>query len=369
MKIAPTTTEDDNYLPASWRVLTALLRRAALTQAELRNFTGLSHPIIVQQVNNLRQLGLIHAGDPLYGRPGRPRIPLSFNWNFRRILSVDVHSAGITTRVMNLAGVSQDSMRTTGIPNWSPDGLRAALEKAITRALKLAGAEWAGIGIALPGGVSADGQTLLTCAGMPGCHPDPLAATLAKKFNLPVVLESHGQALAQGIWTRQQQAPTCLMALSLRHSPRVGMGLLVDGQRVPGIARDCAGLGTIRVYSNGFVPSTDHHAYLQGLLTAANDDAALRPQAMQALGMVAAHLATALSPDCLTLQGDAQWSTADTAHFQTSLREHGSPAMIEALAVDTRPAGPEESLIGVANLLTNRLLDFRQGVIASWLGE
>ncbi|HOF88344.1 MAG TPA: helix-turn-helix domain-containing protein, partial [Armatimonadota bacterium] len=98
MKIAPTITEDDAFLPASWRVVTALLTRPALTQAELRAATGLSHPVIVQQVNALRAQALVIAGPLRYGRPGRPGTPLTFNWHCRRVLVLDVHPLGCTAR-------------------------------------------------------------------------------------------------------------------------------------------------------------------------------------------------------------------------------------------------------------------------------
>jgi hypothetical protein len=265
--------EEDSYLPATWRVLAAMLRYPSLTQAELRTHTRLSHPVIVQQVNALRERGLLLAGDPLYGRPGRPRIPLSFNWQYRRILAVDVHTAGLTLQPMDLAGSLLGAASTAVLPVWTPDGLRASLQGAIARVLKRGDIPWAGIGIVLPGSVSRDGQALLTCAGMPDCHPDPLATALSARFKLPVVLESEGYAVAHGALARAASAPASLMALSLRHSPRVGLGLLIDGQRVPGNVRDCAGLGQVR--------APQHDASLQTLLQAAQTDAGARGTAVE----------------------------------------------------------------------------------------
>lgn len=362
MKVVPSTMEEDSYLPAPWRVLTAMLRSPALTQAELRARTRLSHPVIVQQVNLLRERGLLRSGAPLYGRSGRPRIPLSFNWQFRRILAVDVHSAGLTLQPMDLAGAPLGAPGTSSLPGWTPDGLRATLESAISRTLKRAGEPWAGIGIVLPGSVSRDGQALLTCAGMPNCQPDPLATALSERFKLPVVLESEGYAVAHHMLAQHPATPGSLMALSLRHSPRVGMGLLVDGQRIPGNLKDCAGLGQIRTPQNGS-PSTS----LQALLQAAQTDADARRHAIEALGMVAAHLITALAPEHLAVQGDAVWTDADTAAFQASMQAHASPMVMSALTVDARPGRVEDCLNGMATLLANRLLDFRQGVIASWM--
>ncbi len=367
MKVAPNITEDDAFLPASWRVVTALLTRSTLTQAELRDATGLSHPVIVQQVSALRAQELVISGPPLYGRPGRPRTPLTFNWQFRRVLVVDVHPLGFTARAMDLAGMPLGPLRTTAPGAWEPEGLRKGLERLIARMLREPGAPWAGIGIALPGSVSPDGQTLLTCAGMPGCAPDPLAEKLATRFSLPVVLESETNALAYSAWSRQPSSPERLMAMSLRHGPRVGLGLLIDGQRVPGIVAECAGLASVRVYANGAAEKVGAAPCLHALLSAAHEDASLRPQAIAALGTISAPLVTALTPHYLGLQGDASWTEDDTARFQHALAAHASPAVMGGLALETHPATPDACLDGIAGMLINRLLDFRQGVIASWL--
>ncbi len=76
---------------------------------------------------------------------------------------------------------------------------------------------------------------------------------------------------------------------------------------------------------------------------------------------------SALAPEHLAVQGDALWSDDDTAAFHAALQAHACPGAAAVLTVDARPARVEDCLDGMASLLTKRLLDFRQGVIASWV--
>src|SRR3974377_1416352 len=104
MRIEPPMWDTDPYMPATWRVLAVLLHDMPLSQADLRERTGLSHPVVVQQVAQLSRVGLIRLGRPVSGKPGRPRIPITFNWDFCRLLAVEVHRTGITLQATNLSG-------------------------------------------------------------------------------------------------------------------------------------------------------------------------------------------------------------------------------------------------------------------------
>lgn len=367
MKIAPSITEGDVHLPAAWRVLAALLRRSPLTQADLRAATGLSHPVIVQQVTTLRWHDVIRCSEPRGGKPGRPCVPVAFNWGLRRVLTVDVHQAAITLQVLDLAGTPLGDRLVRPLPTWTPAGIASALHGAITHVLAQPGAPWGGIGIILPAGISADGSTMLTCAGMPGCAEDPLATTLSARFNLPVLLQSDGHALAQATWATGSQAVDSVMALTLRHTPHIGLGLVLQGAPVAGINRYADGLAQIRAKTSGRLMACGREACLQTLLTAAREDASLRPQVVHALGTVAAHLVSALAPEYLVLQGDDRWSDHDTSLFQSTLRDRGCPDVMQALTLTPRPATAADGLLGVGNLLIHRLLDFQHGAITGWI--
>jgi len=104
MRIETSICENDAHMPAIWRILATLICDSTVCQADLRARTGLSHPVVVQQVAQLRRSGLILFGHPQGGATGRPRIPISFNWEFRRLLAVELHPDGITFQATNLSG-------------------------------------------------------------------------------------------------------------------------------------------------------------------------------------------------------------------------------------------------------------------------
>ncbi|MHB9025379.1 MAG: ROK family transcriptional regulator [Armatimonadota bacterium] len=357
--------ESDIRVPATWRVLAALLQHPQITQADLRDITGLSHPVIVQQVRKLRQAGLITMGEPLGGQPGRPRTPMTFNWDFRRLLAVNVDPNGLSLQVTNLAGQPLEKLKTVPVASWTQEGIRKALQQAITKTLASRSPEWAGVGIAIPGLVSADGQVVDSLANIPDWQSESLGAELTAQFGVPVICERASDALTRAVHA-EQDSSNSLLAIDLRHLPVIGSGLVINGALVPGAADHAWRLGHISVDGNALPCYCGKTGCLQTLFQASLDDQSQREPAIDGLGRVVAGLITALDSSHIVIQGDAVWSAEDFTRFAAGVHAHAFHTSRNGLMVTELPCRAEESLRGVVTRLSAMVLDLRQGMLPRW---
>jgi glucokinase len=90
-----------------------------------------------------------------------------------------------------------------------------------------------GLGVCAPGPLDSETGTIIGIPTLPGWEDFPLAATLAQKFGLPVVVENDGIAAANGEWRFGA-------GRGLRHlvyvtvSTGIGGGVVVDGRLLHG---------------------------------------------------------------------------------------------------------------------------------------
>jgi glucokinase len=90
-----------------------------------------------------------------------------------------------------------------------------------------------GLGVCAPGPLDSETGTIIGIPTLPGWEEFPLAATLAQKFGLPVVVENDGIAAANGEWRFGA-------GRGLRHlvyvtvSTGIGGGVVVDGRLLHG---------------------------------------------------------------------------------------------------------------------------------------
>jgi len=347
MRIEPPLWDIDPYMPATWRVLAVLLHDMPLCQADIREQTGLSHPVVVQQIAQLRRVGLVNVGQSASGKPGRPRIPVSFNWNFARLLAVEVHRSGLTLQATNLSGDPITEPRTVKLSDWSQEGIRHSLLKHIRQSMSTPGPRWAGVGIVLPGTVSNDGQTVSSCLDIPDWVEQALGEDLSIELGLPVMLENEVDALARATWLDRPENTQTLIAISLRHNHRVAMGLMAEGNQR---ACACGNLGS-----------------LETLLCESQKDPAIRQQTLEALAATINNVVMAIRPELLVIQGDAQWSQADMAIIQQSVNENCPPDVLQGLQLMDRPYGASESLLGAVHILVSRIMSRRDGVLLDWV--
>lgn len=368
MRIEPSIRENDAHMPAIWRILATLLCDSTVCQADLRARTGLSHPVVVQQVAQLRRSGLILFGSPQGGVTGRPRIPITFNWEFRRLLSIEIHTHGITFQATNLSGQPIGEPETRPLPAWTQDSIYTALFSAIREALQLSGPPWAGIGVVLPAAIAADRRTLVSWLDIPTWHDDPLGDRLSDEFNLPIFLYNEAEALARSAWAEEEEekASRSIMAISMRQDLRAMMAVMSSS--CTGYVTDgpFGAIGHLPVSEVG--PKCAHcgTSCLDATFNAARNDPSLRPKAVQALADAAADMVTIFNPGRLVLQGDDAWTPQDTATVRSVLQTRAFPGAGQGLMIEDRPYRATESLVGVASALAGQLLNLSSGRLSEW---
>ncbi len=372
MRIEPPLWDTDPYMPATWRVLAVLLHDMPLSQADLRERTGLSHPVVVQQVAQLRRVGLIRLGRPVSGKPGRPRIPITFNWDFCRLLAVEVHRSGITLQATNLSGNPIAEPRTIELPSWTQESIRQSLLEHIRQAMSTPGPRWAGVGIVLPGSVSRDGQTVTSCLDIPDWCEQALGEELSAELGLPVMLENEVDALARAIWSERPENVHTLVALSMRHDHRVVMGLLDEGHLLRSSASNpgyAGGIGHIPVAGNQRRCACGHQGCLETLLRESQHNPEIRRQTLDALATQISNTITAIRPELLVIQGDEQWSESDMEIIRQNVHDCCPPSALHGLRLIDRPYRATESLLGAVNVLASRILSMRNGELLDWVSS
>lgn len=322
---------------------------------DLRARTGLSHPVVVQQVAQLKRAGLVRFGSPLGGATGRPRIPISFNWEYRRLLAVEMHLAGVTLQAMNLAGQPVSDPVTRPAPAWTQDGIIEALSDGIRRMQRAPGPAWAGIGLVLPAAIAADRRTLVYCQGVPEWTNDALGDRLSRQCGMPVFLYNEAEALARSVWATKTEPVRSIMAISVRTNARVMMALM---------SANCHEFVTDGPFGAiGHIPCGA--PCLDAALAAGQP--AQRGALIQALARTAADMVTVFNPGRLVMQGDAAWSDEDTAAVHTALQGRAFPCAGADVQFETRPHRAQESLLGIASAVTGQLLNLRNGLLNDWV--
>lgn len=356
-----TSWEGNPRLPATWRVLMAMLRHASLSQAELRETTGLSHPIIVQQVARLRRAGLIAFGQPIVGQPGRPPVPMSFNWRFRRLLTIDVHRAALTLQITDLAGAPLGDAQTTPTVSWTRDALTTSLVSTIRDTLLLPGPTWAAVGICLPALVSADGRVVREWPGCDDMRDFALGAYLSDACGVDVSLESSANVLAHMVATANPGKASSVVTVTLRHLPALQAGLLADGHLVRGVHDRAGDLSRLAVLDTACPAS---------LSSFFSRDDAPRTEAVYALGCLLATLTSALDAEYAVVHVDERWQPAETDAIQGSLRSLGFDDSDRHLVLlEDNPAQTADTLLGMARAMSRRLLNLQTGTLARWVDD
>jgi len=292
---------------------------------------------------------------------------MSFNWNYRRLLAIEIHLSGLTIQITNLQGDLIGTPDIITIPQWTQDSIYETLFKAISATLRQPGAPWAGIGIVIPGHVSRDGITVVNCAGISDWRKEALGTELSAVFGLPVILDNPANALVQTLWAKRLHGIDEIMAVNLRHEGHLCMGLIIEGKLVYGSCNLVGNIGHIAVNHNVRVCKCGRTGCLETLFRAMRVDMNLRPMAIRGLAEVCAGLVTALNPDQLMIQVDEFWGSNDTELFRIVMQERCAPNVIERLDMLFHVNNPVEIMTGITHRLAAQLLDVRDGKIMDWV--
>lgn len=180
------------------RVFRLLYNEGSLTQADIKEKSGLSGPTVAQCIQSFRQSGVFIDGEELASSGGRKPRMIAFNYDYRYSVGLEIRKHHVDICILNLKGdvIYFESFRLNFELNEEYlDSVNTLVEKVIKehvdREMVL------GIGIAFPGEVSLDRQ-MITRSTLLNIRQSVSLASIQKHFDLPLILEYGPNAAAFG---------------------------------------------------------------------------------------------------------------------------------------------------------------------------
>lgn len=182
------------------RLLQLLYREGELTNQELRERSGLSHPTITQAVQKFRQQGLLADGEELESSGGRPSKKIAFQYDAFHCVGVEIRPHHVEIVVTNLSGrvIDSDVRRQTfeNVPAYW-QAINARIKDILARNPQVSNV--LGVGIAFPGEVSFNGD-MIRRATVLGLRDEPLD-NIKRHFDFNVYIEYGAYAAGfSAIW-------------------------------------------------------------------------------------------------------------------------------------------------------------------------
>ncbi|MET4582692.1 putative NBD/HSP70 family sugar kinase [Conyzicola nivalis] len=228
-------------------VLQTLYRAGQQSRADIARETGLTRVTVSDLVAELIVEGLVvEMGQREDARPGKPATLLELNALAFQIIGIDLSEYAIFRgAVLDLRGrvISRVEVPLESSRGADATAKVAALVQSLVSAATL---PILGVGVGSPGIVDRDG-VVLTAPNL-GWTGEPLQATLAEQFGLPVLVinDANAAALAEHSFGG---ADSDMILIKVGHG--VGAGLLLDGSPFFG-GRSAAGeIGHVVVGTDG----------------------------------------------------------------------------------------------------------------------
>ncbi|OLZ57463.1 sugar kinase [Amycolatopsis coloradensis] len=353
----------------------------ATTRAELQRRTGLARSTVGQRLDALRDAGLLHANGVTTSTGGRPPSRLEFNHRHGVVLAADLGATHARLAVFDLAGaLLADSV----MPLHIGDGPEPVLDwvdgelRIVLRRSGHADDQVRGLGIGVPGPVEFTTGVVHQPPIMPGWDGFPIADSLRRRWNVPVLVDNDANAMAFGEYTSTY--PDCPSLVLVKVATGIGAGLVLDGSVYRGIDGGAGDIGHIRVDAtsqarcmcgaSGCLAALASGAALAERLTAAGipaasgrefvsrlteggpEAAALAREAGQLVGVVLSTVISLVNPQVLVLAGDLAGT-----QFVTGVREvlyqRALPRATRNLEVVTSALGDRAGVLGLSALVVD----------------
>jgi predicted NBD/HSP70 family sugar kinase len=234
------------------RLLQVIRSRDDWTRQQLLAETGLSRMTLFERLDPLFRAGLVHEAGPAGPTGGRPAALIRFADQGRVVLVLDLDHHTARVAVTDLAG---RSLRERELPvdvAGPPESVLTTVCDAGAALLAAgAGETLVGVGVALPGPVSPVTGLLRPATVMPGWDGFPIAAAIAARWPVPVLLENDARAHALGE-AADRPGTTPLVAVKYAHG--IGAGVVLDGALLCGFDGAAGDIGHIRVAAGDGAP-------------------------------------------------------------------------------------------------------------------
>jgi predicted NBD/HSP70 family sugar kinase len=235
--------------PAGAGAILQLIRSGqATTRADLSALTGLARSTVAQRVDTLLAHRLLVASGDSQSTGGRPPTMLAFNHNAGVVLAGDLGATHSRVAVTDLAGTVLAQTRRDIAIAEGPEAILSWLETAFDGLLDEIGrdhdAVW-GVGVGLPGPVEfATGQPVNPPI-MPGWDRYPVGERLAKRFDVPALVDNDVNIMAVGEhWSTWREEAFLLF---VKIGTGIGSGIVAGGHVHRGAAGAAGDIGHIHV--------------------------------------------------------------------------------------------------------------------------
>ena len=233
---------------------------------------GLSRATISNIMDMLLQEGLVREGHLLdaTSKGGRRAVLVHFNADIGRILGIDVGRTHLTMVLTNLApdvlfqrSVGFDTER-------GPEICLPILVSEIRTFVEASTVKWetiAGIGLGIPGPLSADQHRLHSPPHMPGWDNIDIWDILQQAFHKPLYMENDANigALSE---VRFGAGQGCKDIAYVKIATGIGCGLILNGQMYRGHQGSAGELGHLSIDENGPVCVCGNRGCLETLASA-----------------------------------------------------------------------------------------------------
>ncbi|TDD63957.1 ROK family protein [Jiangella aurantiaca] len=358
----------------------------ARSRADLARLTGLAPSTITLRVEELLRRGYLdEEGDGVSRGGRRPRV-LRLARDERVVAGVDLGARHAAIGLFDVAGTCIVTRRSSIDITRPPEVVLRSVHREILDALAAsndAARRLAGVGLSLPGPVSAPEGRVISPSRMPGWNGIDPAAILSGLSGVPVRTENDANAMALGEFIATGRTTRHMIVVKAGSS--IGTGVIVDGalyRGARGMAGDvshtsvadgpqvlcsCGRFGCLDAVAGGRsivaalaaagVP-IDDVAGVAGLASDAHPLATrlLRESGLRT-GAVLATLVSFFNPERLVLAGVLSTTEAFVAGVRSSVYDLCLPMSTTGLELAESTVGWDLGARGVAALALEELLD------------
>jgi len=361
----------------------ALIRRGAITRAQIQESTGLSRVTVAQRVDSLLQAGYIREGETGRSTGGRRPIELQLDVHHSFILTATVDTMHTRISAVDLSGaVLGDTEIMVDILD-GPELVLDRIEATMSALLAEHGLDvgrLSGIGISVPAPVDPLTGRPSEPPMMQGWDAYPIAQHLSGTFPVLVVVENDANVMALG--ERSLEHPDSTSLCLIKVSTGIGSGIVINGGIYRGSDGGAGDIGHVRTVGNddalcqcgskgclaavasgravaraltaeGIAATSGRD--VRDLLAAGHVNAVrLTRQAGRRIGEVVAALVCVLNPSVLVISGDLA-SNPLLSGIRETLYPRALPRATRNLEIQIGRHAQEAATAGLTQLLVDSI--------------
>ena len=228
-------------------IIETIRRAGSISRTEIAQQTGLTQQSVSRILRLLLERGLLTEGTQERAeRLGKPRTPVRIRPEAAHAAGVLVDPELLTVILSDLAGNVIQQRKLQLMPGTPPAALVesiASLVEEVTTAAAVDSSTFLGVGVAVPGPISIDGN-LLNLPLSEAWRDVPLKELLTQRLKCPVIVEKDGAAAAIGErWIGGEERSGDFVYLYF--GTGLGSGLVLNGDAYRGVSSNAGEFGQL----------------------------------------------------------------------------------------------------------------------------